>query len=417
MSTQASVIGEGTYGCIHKPSLRCKGNTKLNYTNKVSKILKKEDANTELKEYKIISKIDKETQYYLGVPTKCNIKNTQKNKNDLDKCENNKLKSAFVHDINSLSLLVMKDGGINLKEFAKKNRYNGKNHDLELFWIELQRLFHGFAILQKHNIVHYDMKPQNALYDEKTHRVNLIDFGHMRNVRKILNDSKKSRNVLSVFHWSYPFESFFYNKANYSHFSHYNEDEKENFYQHINEKVNELQLSVGGEGTHRKERTIKKEIVNYKDAAEEIVSFFEYIVNHSNKDSVIQTIDTYMKDFYNVLFEVIVPGKYDEFMKTSMKTIDSYGLGFSIIYIINQLETNMENREFITKIKSLGYKMTTPDIRKRMGIEDALHEYEGILESSGILQKHGMHKMKYKESECSPGKLFNTTKKRCIKIK
>jgi serine/threonine protein kinase len=417
MSTQSSVIGEGTYGCIHKPSLRCKGNKKLNYTNKVSKILKKEDANTELKEYKIISKIDKETQYYLGVPTKCNIKNTQKNKNDLDKCENNKLKSAFVHDINSLSLLVMKDGGINLKEFAKKNRYNGKNHDLELFWIEMQRLFHGFAILQKHNIVHYDMKPQNALYDEKIHRVNLIDFGHMRNVRKILNDSKKSRNVLSVFHWSYPFESFFYNKANYSHFSHYNEDEKENFYQHINEKVNELQLSVGGEGTHRKERTIKKEIVNYKDAAEEIVSFFEYIVNHSNKDSVIQTIETYMKDFYNVLFEVIIPGKYDEFMKTSMKTIDSYGLGFSIIYIINQLETNMENREFITKIKSLGYKMTTPDIRKRMGIEDALHEYEGILENSGILQKHGMHKMKYKESECSPGKLFNTTKKRCIKIK
>jgi serine/threonine protein kinase len=417
MSTQASVIGEGTYGCIHKPSLRCKGNKKLNYTNKVSKILKKEDANAELKEYKIISKIDKETQYYLGVPTKCNIKNTQKNKNDLDKCENNKLKSAFVHDINSLSLLVMKDGGINLKEFAKKNRYNGKNHDLELFWIEMQRLFHGFAILQKHNIVHYDMKPQNALYDEKTHRVNLIDFGHMRNVRKILNDSKKSRNVLSVFHWSYPFESFFYNKANYSHFSHYNEDEKENFYQHINEKVNELQLSVGGEGTHRKERTIKKEIVNYKDAAEEIVSFFEYIVNHSNKDSVIQTIETYMKDFYNLLFEVIVPDKYDEFMKTSIKTIDSYGLGFSLIYIINQLETNMENREFITKIKSLGYKMTTPDIRKRMGIEDALHEYEGILESSGILQKHRMHKMKYKESECSPGKLFNTTKKRCIKIK
>ena len=33
MSTQASVIGEGTYGCIHKPSLRCKGNKKLNYTN------------------------------------------------------------------------------------------------------------------------------------------------------------------------------------------------------------------------------------------------------------------------------------------------------------------------------------------------------------------------------------------------
>lgn len=137
MSTEASVIGEGTYGCIHKPSIRCKGNKKINYTNKVSKLLKKEDANAELKEYKIISNIDKETQYYLGVPIKCNIKNTQKNKNYVDKCENKKLKSAFVHDINSLSLLVMKDGGLSLKEFAKKNRDNGKNNDLELSLIHI----------------------------------------------------------------------------------------------------------------------------------------------------------------------------------------------------------------------------------------------------------------------------------------
>jgi hypothetical protein len=124
-----------------------------------------------------------------------------------------------------------------------------------------------------------------------------------------------------------------------------------------------------------------------------------------------------MKDFYNLLFEVIVPGKYDEFIKTSIKTIDSYGLGFSLIYIINQLETNMENREFVRKMQTFGYKMTTPDIRKRIGVQEALHEYETILESTGILQKHRMHKMKYNNNECSPGKLFNTTKKRCIKIK
>ena len=414
MSIESSVIGEGTYGCIHKPSLKCKGNKKINYTNKVSKILKKEDADAELKEYKIISKVDNETQYYLGVPIKCNIKNTQKNKNYLDKCENNKLKSAFTHDIKSLSLLIMKDGGINLKEFAKNNKHTGTNRELELFWIEVQRLFHGLVVLQKHNIVHYDMKPQNIVYDKTRNRVNLIDFGHMRALRKILLDSKKSKNVLSVFHWSYPFESFFYNKANYTHFSNYTEDEKENFYKQIANKVNELQLSVGGEGTHKKERSIKKDMVNFKDVAEEIVGFFDYIVNHSDKDSVIRTIETYMKDFYNLLFEVIVPGKYDEFIRNSIKTMDLYGLGFTLIYVINKLESVMENREFITKVKSLGYKMTTPDLRKRISFEDAMHEYETILETTGILHKHGMHKMRYKESDFSPIKSYNITKKRFV---
>ena len=37
MSENTNVIGEGTYGCVHKPSLKCKNKPGLDYKNKVSK--------------------------------------------------------------------------------------------------------------------------------------------------------------------------------------------------------------------------------------------------------------------------------------------------------------------------------------------------------------------------------------------
>ena len=44
------VVGEGTFGCVHSPSLKCKTKKNRNYDNKVSKLLTAEDARDELKE-------------------------------------------------------------------------------------------------------------------------------------------------------------------------------------------------------------------------------------------------------------------------------------------------------------------------------------------------------------------------------
>ena len=44
-------VGEGTYGCVFKPSLKC--NTNIgSYENKVSKVMKNSDAADELREYR-----------------------------------------------------------------------------------------------------------------------------------------------------------------------------------------------------------------------------------------------------------------------------------------------------------------------------------------------------------------------------
>jgi hypothetical protein len=72
-----TVICEGTYGCVHKPSLICK-NQNIDYTNKVSKYMKNIKAKKEMAEYSNIQEIDKDTKYYLGNPISCNLDENEK---------------------------------------------------------------------------------------------------------------------------------------------------------------------------------------------------------------------------------------------------------------------------------------------------------------------------------------------------
>jgi len=65
------VIGEGSYGCELKPSLKCKTTRPINYKNKISKIMEKSEAIIELEEYKRIEKVDKNANYYTGNPEMC----------------------------------------------------------------------------------------------------------------------------------------------------------------------------------------------------------------------------------------------------------------------------------------------------------------------------------------------------------
>ena len=64
-------VGEGSYGCVHNPPLKCINQLYNPDPTKVSKILRKKDANSELKEFKLINKADKKEDFHLGNPGSC----------------------------------------------------------------------------------------------------------------------------------------------------------------------------------------------------------------------------------------------------------------------------------------------------------------------------------------------------------
>ena len=78
--SQPVVIGEGTYGCVHRPALKCADRNIIDDNKIVSKTLSKTDASNELREFGLISSADKKNNYHLGRPDSCYPDNTHSNK-------------------------------------------------------------------------------------------------------------------------------------------------------------------------------------------------------------------------------------------------------------------------------------------------------------------------------------------------
>lgn len=364
----AEVIGEGSYGCIHKPTLKCK-NKRVIYKNKVSKILPKKYAERELKEYDTLSTIDKKHKYYLGNPVLCEPAENEYNKTSFEKCK----KSVDEENKNIInnSLLIMNDGGINVQLFADKMKNVEKSADakkkIELFWIEFHRVLMGIQLFLKKGYLHYDMKPQNIVYDETKNRINIIDFGLMRKMSDVINTSNESNNHLGVYHWSYPFESNFMNKNKFEYFINLSEEKKNKYYKNV--------------------------AIEFKQNKESFFhDFLTEILSNNTKTVIIDTFHRYLEGYLHFLQTEMKD--YDSFVKSSLNTTDVYGTGIAIAYVNNQTY-HLVDENFSKELRELAFQMTTPVLSERYTIDKTIESFENIL-TKYITETHGVQFKKNK---------------------
>jgi serine/threonine protein kinase len=358
------VIGEGAYGCVHKPSLLCK-NKKLSYKNKISKVMLTKEAMKELKEYAIISRVDKKNEYYVGMPTTCHVKNTTQAIRAVEKCKHIKKKyfrrTTVKKGLSKMSLLVMSDGG---KDFKGMATYFEKLSDtpdtikkIKMFWVEVHRLFRGLLVFQKYGIIHHDIKPQNLVYNTIDNRVNFIDFGHMRNIKNELEKCDRSDNWIYDYpFWNYPFEIQFLNRGEYIHFVNKSEKEKERF---IIDFIEDL----------KKDRDTK-----FTTAFRIFMDYF--LRNRSKADEKIMC-DRYIMDFKNTVLNQMK--EYDTFASKSIESIDVYGLGMSLQFMLAYTKRFMES-VIVKELDECFFRMTTANLAERYTIKEATDAFESALE-------------------------------------
>lgn len=179
------LIGEGSYGCVYRPALHCKGELKRRPDNMVSKLMLREEAIKELIENDRIHNIDKEFKYHLPRPTTCiPAYPTLERDNLFRDCE---LLADNDIDINekgwyeNLRVLQMVDGGDAVSEYLndKIKREPFTDSKIKQFLHNFYNIIYGLKEMSMHNYLHFDIKSDNIVVKKEghKHRFNYIDFG------------------------------------------------------------------------------------------------------------------------------------------------------------------------------------------------------------------------------------------------
>jgi serine/threonine protein kinase len=376
------VLGEGSYGCIHSPALTCK-NQKTTYDkNYVSKSLIKSDGDIEKHHINFIKKIDPKYEYHLKMDEECKLDQNNQNLRALSKC------SIFENtDNKKVKILIMENGGLNLEEYSKIIKTREQSI---LFWIKIQKTIKAIKLYLENGIIHNDIKGQNILFNEKTQKIAIIDFGLMHSKKKKENASKnyqlyrvreafnllESKEIIYIneIHWSWPLENEYIEKTKFVKFI-----EQTPFSKH---KKNIEQIIYNLETIYKLTNAKKiNSILNDNSNLDTYYTITNQIIIGTNY-SIYTLLEDYLNNIYSLQQEYKNAKNktkfYDELLEIHLNTVDIYGLGVACITSL-KLQHRHLSPQLIDEFYELFYRMITPIIKNRININDLLDTYENIL--------------------------------------
>lgn len=370
------VIGEGTYGCVHSPSLKCKSSKKINYTNMVSKTLKEKHADDELKELSLLKKIDTEHKYYLGYPEKCIPINNKDTIDEIKKCEDSE---KFLRwDEASLQkhtrLLIMKNGGASLQDYVytlSKNMVRSETlNNIEVMFINFINVIRGVKFLIDNKLSHRDLKEGNIVYNEETQTMRMIDFGMLAKFSKMKKEAKNNDYFPGDMWWSVPIYATYLNKDRFEQVKYLLKQDFERY-----SKILSSEISTN----------ISNNTGNIKSI------FFKRV---TKEPTILKSI---MMKMLNETYKLIETCSHNEFIEKYCKICDVHNLGLTLLSMLTLLEPDFEKKDdnkvlskrFLTDMRSLGFIMISSNMKEHIEIDDVLSEYERILESNNYLSRNG----------------------------
>jgi serine/threonine protein kinase len=380
MNLKRKVIGEGAYGCVHKPSIHCKNGVPhgFDYSKYVSKIMQTKEAESELKEFIVIGSYDKENEFHLGAPHMCQPDlNDPSLYEDIAECKHIKA-SDVKKKPRDYKLLLLEYGGPDLKALCNNelNKYlkTNKSQKSDSFWLEVHRLIKGLQFFKKNGIVHNDIKTQNILFNTKTGELKYIDFGLMRKKDVIVKASKKNDNFLGIFHWSYPFDCGFMEKKRYQKYLSSTKTKREAY---------KTQLSNLIVINSDKKTNILQLPIRHPDAFNILFAY----INPEGIEPVSAKKYGYIQHFFEGFNELVDNKSYSAVLDKITDSIDVFGLGFTLQYILNCfMRQKAVSNDMFARLSSFFHKMYdfNPNTRET-DIDVLLNEYETILLETGIL--------------------------------
>ena len=198
------IIGEGTYGCVVKPSLQCKpGEPQPNtYDNSISKIMTNRHAKKEVEDFEKVLNIPNIEEHFIPKPHICKPNEDETYKALISKCKNKLIKEPIADP----RILIMEDGGVTMDTMMEIIPSMSVN-EFKRFICAWRNLIDSICFLWKHKIMHHDLKCANVVYQMKTGKIRLIDFGKVKTMETFIHKSKSNQNLEGVTWFNYPTEN------------------------------------------------------------------------------------------------------------------------------------------------------------------------------------------------------------------
>ena len=365
------LIGEGSFGCVYRPPLRCKTKSKITRKKMISKLMTNEEAKEEVDEYELLKRIDPRNMYYLGPPQQCDANPTdvKKTKKDCSLLEENP-------DTNDYDLLFYKDGGIDLDNFVEEHleKYLVKNAraQTDKFFFNAHKLFLGIRHYINHAFLHHDIKPSNIVFDPKTYIFNFIDFGLSLTTRTFVRDIIKKRDYES-FHWSYPVELGFTKFKKDFHFE-----------KLTNEKIDHVERDflsyfVNFDNEEDAKKLYKIKLKSY------MLTTFRYMNNELepiNVSNMVKRLTMRLKDY-------VANRDFQTFVNNTVPFMDVYALGFTMNHVLNEFyKKGAIPADHYKLYHTLFSEMFDFDFGKRLvDMNVIMSRYESILDKTGVLSR------------------------------
>lgn len=204
------LIGEGSYGCVSRPSLTCQDRPFMDYENKVSKLMTKRHARRELHDYETVLNIPGIKEYLIPKPHICKPNDNSAFREFLSHCSRSNLKKPDV----KLRLLILEDGGIALEDVFMLLPQMSLE-DFKLFVCSWGKIIDAVCFLASHKIMHHDLKLGNIVYNLQTGILKFIDFGKVKTMSDFISISTHDQNQEGASWFNYPVETECTNKTDF----------------------------------------------------------------------------------------------------------------------------------------------------------------------------------------------------------
>ncbi len=214
---EPKILGQGSYGCVIKPSLKCDSKDKsIFYDNKVSKIMMRREAEKEQSEMEAFKNLKEMHKYTVGYPELCKPKKNPQFRKLAKQCYAEGVRENIrFNKGENIYMLLLDDAGVDYKNVRNKLFNTLTLEDKKIFFCSILNLIEGLNYFKENGLIHHDIKLDNLVYNVKTGESKYIDFGLVQRKKDFIKQANVSKNDMAMSWFNYPPESSCVNKKEF----------------------------------------------------------------------------------------------------------------------------------------------------------------------------------------------------------